>query len=290
MKATPEVEAQVQVSDCEARVAGYRMRYLRAGSGPPLVLIHGLMGYSFSWRFNIPVLARNYTVYAPDMIGTGFSERPAGLDCTLRASAERMLAWLDQLGVKSVNLLGTSHGGGVVTQMAALARDRNGPKIERLILVASINPWSHHGRKRVALLTNPLGAMAFRMGWRYTRRVYSYFLRRMYADPNKVTPATLNGYGAGLAQPRTAEYGLAVVKNWHEGLAELREIYPCLKGIPTLIVAGDRDCAVAPRSAYELQKALPGADLVMLRDVGHLPYEESPEQFNRIVLDFISRS
>jgi pimeloyl-ACP methyl ester carboxylesterase len=52
------------------------MRYLRAGSGPPLVLLHGLMGYSFSWRFAIPALAPLRTCYAPDLLGAGFSDRP----------------------------------------------------------------------------------------------------------------------------------------------------------------------------------------------------------------------
>ena len=68
-----------------AKVQGARMRYLCAGSGPPLLLLHGLLGYSFSWRFVIPVLAKESTVYAPDMLGAGFSECPANLECSLQA-------------------------------------------------------------------------------------------------------------------------------------------------------------------------------------------------------------
>src|ERR1700730_7929498 len=59
---------------------GARMRYLRAGSCRALILLHGLLGYSFSWRYTMPALARYATVYAPDMLGAGFSDRPAGLD------------------------------------------------------------------------------------------------------------------------------------------------------------------------------------------------------------------
>ena len=58
---------------------GARMRYLRAGSGPALVLLHGLLGYSFSWRYTMPALAPYATVYAPDMMGAGFSDRPGGM-------------------------------------------------------------------------------------------------------------------------------------------------------------------------------------------------------------------
>mgnify|MGYP003946249201 CR=1 FL=1 len=70
------------------------MRYLRAGLGPPLILLHGLLGYSFSWRYTIPALAEQATVYAVDMLGVGFSDRPAGLDCCLRSCAERLLDYL----------------------------------------------------------------------------------------------------------------------------------------------------------------------------------------------------
>jgi len=76
------------VEECWMELDGARMRYLRAGSGPALILLHGLLGYSFSWRFTIPALARYATVYAPDMLGAGFSDRPTGLDhsCLLYTS------------------------------------------------------------------------------------------------------------------------------------------------------------------------------------------------------------
>src|SRR6202007_1443563 len=93
-----------------ATVDGGRMRYLLAGSGPRLILLHGLMGYSFSWRFNIPVLSKHATVYAVDQLGTGFSDRPAQLDCCLHAAARRLLEFLNAVGVTSFDLLGTSHG------------------------------------------------------------------------------------------------------------------------------------------------------------------------------------
>ena len=82
-------------------VDGYRMRYLRCGSGPALVLVHGLLGYSFSWRYALPVLAERATVYAVDMVGVGFSDRPANLDCCFRAHAQRLLLFLDTIGVVS---------------------------------------------------------------------------------------------------------------------------------------------------------------------------------------------
>lgn len=284
----PHMEGS-EIPEHDARVDGYRVRYLRAGTGPPLVLVHGLMGYSFSWRFNIPALARHFTVYALDLLGMGFSERPEGVDHGLRASSRRILDFVEQIGVDSLHLLGTSHGGGVACAMAGVAVERGRPKIEKLILVDAINPWSRIGRKRVALLSNALGAFAFRHAFPYLRHTHGFFVRRMYGNPSLVTKAALQGYAAGLAQPRSADYGIGVVRSWHKDLRWLKELYPRLRGIPTLLLWGERDLAVSPESARELQRALPGSELTVLPGIGHMPYEECPEQFNRIVLDFLLR-
>src|SRR5215813_13300455 len=99
-------------------IAGGRMRYLQAGSGRALVLVHGLMGYSFSWRFTLPALAPHATVYAIDDLGAGFSIAPEGMDCTMRAAAERVLQFVDAAGITDFDLLGTSHGGAVAIMAA----------------------------------------------------------------------------------------------------------------------------------------------------------------------------
>ena len=114
---------------------GARMRYLRAGSGPVLILMHGLLGYSFSWRFTLPALAPYATVYAPDLLGAGFSDRPRGIDHSMHATALRVLRFIENLrlenlglgnpGLESFDLLGTSHGGAVAIMVAAVSAERN---------------------------------------------------------------------------------------------------------------------------------------------------------------------
>src|SRR5258707_2237730 len=78
------------VEDCWMELDGARMRYLRAGSGPALILLHGLLGYSFSWRYTLPALAPYATGYAPDLLGAGFSDRPHGIDHSMRGTAPRV--------------------------------------------------------------------------------------------------------------------------------------------------------------------------------------------------------
>jgi len=106
------------------RVDGLQVRFWRAGTGPALVLMHGLLGYSFSWRHVIPILARNREVFAPDMPGSGFSECDPGLDCRLSSTAQRLLGFLDATGVASCDLVGSSYGGATAMILAALAPSR----------------------------------------------------------------------------------------------------------------------------------------------------------------------
>src|SRR5438128_2053519 len=120
-----------------ATIEGHRLRYLRAGFGPPLLLVHGLLGYSFSWRFNFEALSDIREVFAPDLLGTGFSVRPRNFSCSSEACARRLLHFMDEVGAPTFDLVGTSHGGGVAVMMAALAPER----VRKLALVAPVNPW-----------------------------------------------------------------------------------------------------------------------------------------------------
>src|ERR1700730_325862 len=125
------------------------MRYLKAGSGPPLILIHGLLGYSFSWRFVMPALAPHATVYAIDNLGFGLSSARDGMNCGLLATSERVLQFANALGIKHFDILGSSYGGAVAIMVAALAVDRADarantrpdPEVRRMILVGPVNPW-----------------------------------------------------------------------------------------------------------------------------------------------------
>ena len=193
------------------------MRYLRSGSGPPLLLVHGLLGYSFSWRFTIPTLARHSTVFAIDLLGTGFSGRPPDLDCSFRASAQRLLQFMDKTGLASCDLLGTSHGGAVAMTAAALAPDR----IRRLILVDPVNPWSAHGKRLTAFLSSPLVAPLFLNLTPRVRTLHEFYHRRMFGDPRRIPPDSLEGYRKALRIPGSYEYALAVARSWNRDLREL---------------------------------------------------------------------
>jgi pimeloyl-ACP methyl ester carboxylesterase len=271
-------------------IGGARMRYLQAGSGPPLILLHGLMGYSFSWRFTIPVLSQHATVYALDQLGTGFSDRPTDLDCRLCAMADRFLKFLDAVGLSSFDLLGTSHGGAVGMMAAALCATRPDLQLRKLILVAPVNPWSPHGRRLAPFLGSPLGSTLFLRIVNHMQWTFPYWLARLYGDSKRIPPGTLEGYKAPVALPGSFEYGVGIVRHWTSDLRELERTIPKLAEIPTLLLWGSADPAVHAHSAEQLRRHFKKCEVIIYPGVGHLPYEEVPEQFNATLLEFLKRT
>jgi 4,5:9,10-diseco-3-hydroxy-5,9,17-trioxoandrosta-1(10),2-diene-4-oate hydrolase len=269
-------------SEHYATIDGHRLRYLRAGSGPPLLLVHGLLGYSFSWRFNFEALSDIREVFAPDLLGTGFSDRPRNFDCSSEACARRLLYFMDEVGAPTFDLVGTSHGGGVAVMMAALAPER----VRKLALVAPVNPWSKHGQWITRLLAKPLARSVFKTAAPRLKSTNSFWLSRIYGDPARIAPGTLEGYMAPLLIDGIWDYGLDVVSCWHSDLAKLAQAYPQIKN-QTLLMWGDRDPAVFVSSAQDILQAIPHARLEILPGVGHLPYEEVPDQFNKALTQFL---
>ena len=263
------------------------MRYLRAGSGPPLVLLHGLLGYSFSWRFNIPALAQHATVYAVDLLGTGLSDRPSHVDCSFRSIAEGLLRFLDEAGVPSFDLLGTSHGGAVAMMLASLCSELPQKRLRRLILAAPVNSWSLHGRRLAPFLGSRIGSSLFLLTLARMRSAYAYWLKRMYGDAGRIPPGTLEGYSTPLKIPGTFEHGLHIMRHWTTDLRELESVLPKIGDYPTLLIWGSRDRAVYPSSAEPLRRQFKNCELVVIEGAGHLPYEETPKDFNGAVIDFL---
>lgn len=275
------------IAECWLNFDGARMRYLRAGSGPALILLHGLMGYSFSWRYTMPALASSHTVYAPDMLGAGFSDRPPHIDHSVRGTALRVLQFVKNLGLTSFDLLGTSRGGIVATAVAAECLAQAAPHVRKLVLVCPVNPYSAHGKWLAPFFGTALGATAFRFVVERKPSLYPYFHSRLFADRGKIPAGSLDGYKAPLAIPGLFEHALSIVRTWSEDLRQQEMLLPKLKDIPTLLVWGDKDPAVYVSSMNRLAQHFSNVQKVVFPGIGHLPYEECPEEFNRVLMQFL---
>ncbi len=263
------------------------MRYLKTGSGPPLILLHGLLGYSFSWRFTIPALAPHATVYAIDNLGAGLSAAPKDMDCTMGAAADRVLQFAAAAGIADFDLLGTSHGGAVAMMVAAVCAEKQDRRLRRLVLVAPVNPWSPHGSRLAPFIGSAFGSILFRNTLAKWRFLDYLWLRRMFGDGAKIPPDSLEGYRVPVLQNQAFNYGLGIVRNWTADLEQLRTAISKISDYPTLLMWGTRDRAVTVRSAEPLRRNFRDARLVLFKGAGHLPYEEMPDEFNRTLIDFI---
>jgi pimeloyl-ACP methyl ester carboxylesterase len=270
-------------SEFSSEVDGLRLHGLQRGSGPPLVLIHGLLGGSFCWRFSLPALSEHYSVHAVDLPGLAFADE-AEIDCSMSCQADRLSGLIERMGWNDLTVMGCSFGGAVAMLLAA--GQTVGARIRALVLCAPVNPWSAFGQRRIRLLSTKLGGYFLRATLPISRPVHAIAVRRMYGDPENMPSDAVQGYRRSILRRGRAQNVLTALRNWQRDLDALRRAIPTIT-IPTLLVWGDRDGAVDPRSAAELQQRLRGAQFRVIRGAGHLPFEEKPDEFSRVVLEFL---
>jgi pimeloyl-ACP methyl ester carboxylesterase len=205
----------------------------------------------------------------------------------MRATAERLLQFVDALGISEFDLLGTSHGGAVAMFAAAICAERHDPRLQRLVLVAPVNPWSRHGKWLAPFAGSPFGSRIFRRTFGRWPFLDYLWLRRLFGDGAKIPPDSLEGYRMPVRENRAFEHALGIVSTWTADLAELERALPKIRDCPTLLIWGTRDRAVHFTSAEPLRRNFRDARLVAFDGVGHLPYEEAPQEFNRALVDYL---
>ncbi len=265
------------VQDFFVQVKGMRIHLQRSGEGPPLLLLHGLVGSARNWRQNVGFLSRYATVYAVDLFNMGESERVADLDAGLEATADSLSALLDALGLDRADVAGHSHGGAVAMMLAA----RHPQRVGKLVLFAPANPFCNFGEGLLRFYQRPLGMWFARRIPALPRRLKAIALGRMYGDPGRVAEGALDGYIGGLQIPGTIDHVLRIVAGWYDDMLALREALVELAEKPALLIWGDRDRAVGLGSARLLQQILTRSELLVVPGVGHIPFAEAPDECNR---------
>ncbi|HEY3928750.1 MAG TPA: alpha/beta fold hydrolase [Candidatus Koribacter sp.] len=265
---------------------GHRMHYRKSGSGPPILFIHGLVAHSFSWRFTVPALAPHFTCYSVDLLGMGDSERASRIDVSMRALAEGLVAFMQAQSPGPWSIIGNSHGGGVAQWVAVLAQ-KAGIPLHKLVLVAPVNPWSPHGRRLAPFAAHPITAAIVRASRFAYIPVRRMTFGRMYGDSKLVTEETLAGYARPLRTPGTVPHCLALLKDWNRSVDELESVMRQID-LPTLLVWGTHDRQVFVTSAERMAQTIPNAKLAIIPGAGHLPFEERPQEFNDLLIHFLT--
>ncbi|HYP47150.1 MAG TPA: alpha/beta fold hydrolase, partial [Thermoleophilaceae bacterium] len=266
---------------------GHKAVYRVAGSGPPVVLIHGMVNNSRHWRDVALKLADRYTVIAPDLIGHGDSAAPRG-DYSLGAHAAGIRDVLAVLGIDRATIVGHSLGGGVAMQFFYQFPQRT----ERLALVSSgglgqdVSPLLRSAAlpgasAMLSLAAHPhvLGALA-KAGAEMRRRGHG---KGVYLQAIARALRPLEQPGARQAFLQT----LRAVIDVHGQRVSARDRLYLLGPTPTLIVWGERDNTIPPAHGLAAHRAIPGSRFETLPRAAHFPHLEDPNGLAALLRDFI---
>ena len=269
------------MESCFVLVDGVRIHYRRAGVGPALLMVHGLIADGANWALNVPALTGLRTVYALDMMNMGLSERVAGVDAGLVSTADWLGRVMDALGLGEADLVGSSHGGAVCLMFAA----RHGSRVRSMVLFAPANPFCQKPEPLIRFWNSPAGWVVARLLPFVPRLILDEAHRRVYADPAKAQSCTMEGYRTGLNQASIAHL-LRIVNMWWTDMRELQIRLGDAARVRALLIWGDRDGVVSVESGELLAQVL-GARLLVFPGVGHLPFAEDAKAANEAMLDWL---
>jgi pimeloyl-ACP methyl ester carboxylesterase len=267
---------------------GHPVSYRLAGSGPLLVLIHGITSSSRTWERVLPALAEHHTVLAPDLLGHGESAKPRG-DYSLGAYASGVRDLMIALGHTRATVVGHSLGGGIAMQLAYQFPER----IERLALVSS----GGLGREvnlmlRAATLPGSeyvlpvLCAPVLRDAVRTLGRA----ARAVGLKPGTDLQGMLEGFASLAAVDARRAFlhtARSIIDVTGQRVSAQDRLY-LAAGMPTLIVWGENDPMIPVAHGREAHAAMPGSRLEVFPDAGHFPFNDDPVRFAAVLRDFVA--
>lgn len=279
------------IGDFEAwqiELHGHRVIYHTAGSGPAVVLIHGMVNSSRHWRQVAQRLAASHTVIAPDLIGHGDSATPRG-DYSLGAHAASIRDLLAVIGVQRASIVGHSLGGGVAMQFFYQFPQRT----QRLVLISSgglgreVSPLLRSAALPgvsglLRLAAHPMVLSTLRGAGLRLHASGSRYGVQLQAIARALSP--LERPGARTAFLHTLR---SVIDIEGQRVNANDRLY-LLDGMPTMIVWGARDHTIPPAHGREAHELAPGSRFELLDRAAHFPHLEDPDGLADLLLDFLA--
>src|ERR1044072_4466510 len=255
----------------ETTVFGQKIHYVEAGSGPTVILLHGLGGSSQVWQFNIAALAEKYHVVVPDQIGFGKSEKPL-VNYRIRTYVDFLDQFCKQLGIERASLVGNSMGGWIATAFTAAFPDR----VDKLVLgdAAGYRPPKDLDTRSFYGL-NPTTREGMKV------LVAKVFYNKLFLTDAAIDQAIATRLAAGDGYTINS-----ITESIIRGEDFLDDAVKTIKR-PTLIIWGRQDGLVPLAEGEHFNKDIAGSKLVVFDQCGHMPNVEKPAEFNAAVLKFL---
>jgi 2-hydroxy-6-oxonona-2,4-dienedioate hydrolase len=268
---------------------GVRTRVLEAGTGPALLLLHGMGGHAETYQRNLGPLARHFRVIVPDMIGHGYTDRP-DVPYTLDDFSDHLFDLLTALGVEKAHLSGEALGASVAAWMALRSPERT----DRLVLnTGLLERPDENGLVQLADVEERTKKLATDVSLENMRRRLEWLV----VDPESMSEEMVHIRHQIYSQPGMAQSVirvtgamLAMNRGLYEGKDYLdRELLANLV-VPTQVIWSDHN----PGKPYEKMKPaidlIPGVEVHIVRDAGHWPQFEQADAVNRLMIDFLTRA
>jgi len=256
----------------EALVFGQKIQYVEAGSGPTVILLHGLGGSSQVWQFSIPALAAKYHVIVPDQIGFGKSDKPL-VNYRIRTYVDFLDQFCKQLGIERATLVGNSMGGWIAAMFTASFPDR----VDKLVLVdaAGYAPPKDFDT-RVFFGLNPT-----------TREGMKVLIAKVFYNKAFQTDAFIDQSIAARLAAGDGYTINSITESIIRGEDFLDDLVKTIKR-PTLIIWGRQDGLVPLAEGERFNKDIAGSKMIVIDQCGHAPNAEKPGEFNAAVLKFLA--
>ncbi len=270
-------------------IHGYRRAFRIAGSGPALLLIHGIGDNSSTWNTVQDKLAQRFTVIAPDLLGHGQSDKPRA-DYSVSAYANGMRDLMSVLDIEHATVVGHSLGGGVAMQFAYQFPQL----VDRLILVGAGGVTKDvnialriaslpMGGEALALLRLPMVLPAMQVAGKVAGTVFgSTGLGRDLPDVLRIL-RDLPEPTASSAFTRT----LRAVVDWRGQVVTMLDRCYLTESVPVQLIWGEQDVVIPVSHAQMAHAAMPGSQLEIFKLSGHFPFHDDPDRFVEVVQRFI---
>jgi pimeloyl-ACP methyl ester carboxylesterase len=271
----------------QAEVDGASVNYVDIGSGEgaPVIFVHGLAGQWQNWLENIPRIAQERRVLAPDLPGHGASEPPRE-KISISGCGRVVHGLAEQLGVARAIVVGNSMGGFVSSEVAIQFPDF----VERLMLASAAGISSASVSQAPVLTLGRIGQALTAVTAARHRQLAARPLTRHLAmalvarHPARLKPDLVwEGFMTGAGRPGFQDALRANLEyDFRERVSEIR--------CPTLIVWGGDDAIIPVRDAEEYERLIDDSRKVVMEDTGHIPMAERPVAFNKLLLEFIAET
>jgi pimeloyl-ACP methyl ester carboxylesterase len=292
----PDAYVDVAFTDVQGTARRVRVRHKVLGEGPPLVLVHGLMTSSYSWRYVIEALARRYRVFTPDLVGAGKSDKPGDLVYSVANVARFLAAYVRVVSKEPVYLVGNSLGG--LYSLRALLDEGASLAHHYVLMHAPGYPFARTRLLNVLLGTPVLGSGLGALVARVTHRWPRWFVAKNvhYLRKDMMSEEECTEYGDLFATTSSARVFARILlesldpDEHAEIIAELRAraqaktAFPC----PVRILYARKDVMVPASFGPLFHADIPGSELVWMDDASHFLQVDAPERTVEQIVSFDS--